>query len=96
MAVKNNQKKNGATKGSCEKDISAETEEREGNIDGVDECGDGDNVVGENCEKSSANENNVGGKEQSGKVGRTKGSCKRDGSDEAEKDYELTKKRSNQ
>ncbi len=54
----------GATKGSCEKDISAETEESKGYIDEVDERGDEDNVVGENCEKSSANENNGGCKEQ--------------------------------
>ena len=56
--------KDGATKGSCEKDISAESEESKRNVDGVDECGDGDNVVGENHEKSQANENNDGGKEQ--------------------------------
>jgi hypothetical protein len=54
MAVKSNQGKEGATKGSCEKDISAETEDSKGNVDGVDEHGDGDNVVGGNCEKSSA------------------------------------------
>jgi hypothetical protein len=50
-----------ATNGCCEKYISAETEDSEGNIDGVDECSDGDNVVEENCEKSSANENNNNG-----------------------------------
>jgi hypothetical protein len=61
MVVKNNQEKTGATKGSCEKDISAETEDSKGNVDGVDEHGDGDNVNGENCEKSSANENNNNG-----------------------------------
>jgi hypothetical protein len=61
--------KEGVTKGSCEKDISAEFEESKGNVDGVDECGDGDNVVGENHEKSSANEKIDGGKEESGKVG---------------------------
>ncbi len=38
--------KEGATNGSCEKDISAETEDSKGNIDGVDERGDGDNVIG--------------------------------------------------
>jgi hypothetical protein len=85
--------KEGATKGSCEKNISAETEESKGNIDRVDEHGMGDNVIGENREKSSANENNDGGKEQSGKVGRTEGSGKKDGSDEEEKDYQLTKKK---
>jgi hypothetical protein len=85
-----------ATKGSCEKDIRAETEECKGIIDGVDERGDEDNVFGENCEKSSANENNDGGKEQSGKVTRTEESCKKDGSDEAEKIISRLKKRSNQ
>ncbi len=70
-------------------DISAETKEREGNIDGVVERGDGDNVIGENHEKSHANENNDGGKEQSGKVGRSQ----KDGSEEAEKDYESSKKK---
>ncbi len=83
--------KEGATKGSCEKDISAETEESKGNNAGVDEPGDGDSVRGENCEKSSANENNDGGKEQSGKVGGTERSDKKDGSDEEGKDYESTK-----
>ncbi len=53
--------KEGATNGSCEKDISAKTESRKGNVDGVDEHGDGDIVIGENCEKSSANENNNNG-----------------------------------
>jgi hypothetical protein len=53
--------KEGATNWSCEKDISAETEDSKGNVDGVDECGDGDNVDGENREKSSANENNNNG-----------------------------------
>ena len=42
-------------------DISAETEESDGNVDGVDERGDGDNVFGENCEKSSANEKDNNG-----------------------------------
>ena len=81
---KDQSEKEAATKGSCQKDISAETEESKGNIDGVVEGGDGDNVVGENHEKSQANENNDGGKEQSGKVGRSK----KDGSDVAEKDCE--------
>ncbi len=82
--------KKAATKEICQKDISAETEESNGNVYGVDECGDDDNVVGENHEKSHANENNDGGKEQSGKVVRSK----KDGSDEAEKDYESAIKRS--
>jgi hypothetical protein len=68
-------------------DISAETEESKGNVDGVVEGGDGDNVIGENHKKSHAYENNDGGKEQSGKVGRSK----KDGSDEAEKNYESAK-----
>ncbi len=55
MAVKTNQRKKAATKGSCQKDISAETEESKGNIDGVVEGSDGDNVVGESHEKSQAN-----------------------------------------
>ncbi len=50
--------KEGATKGSREKGISAKTEDSKENVDGVDERGDGDNVDVENCEKSSANENN--------------------------------------
>ncbi len=53
--------KEGATKGSCQKGISAETEDSKGNIDGVDEHVDSNNVVGENCEKSSANESNNNG-----------------------------------
>jgi hypothetical protein len=81
--------KKAATKGSCPKDISAETEESKGNVDRVVERGDGDNLIGENHEKSHANENNDGGKEQSGKVGRSK----KDGCDEAEKDYESAKKK---
>jgi hypothetical protein len=44
--------KEAAIKGSCQKDISAETEESKENVDGVVERGDGDNVVGENHEKS--------------------------------------------
>ncbi len=82
--------KEAATKGSCQKDISAETEESRGNVDGVVEGGGGDNLVGENHERSHANENNDGGKEQSGKFGRSK----KDGSDEAEKEYESAKIRS--
>jgi hypothetical protein len=52
---KDQSEKEAETKGSCEKDISAETEESKGNVDGVVEGGDGDNVVGENHEKSQAN-----------------------------------------
>jgi hypothetical protein len=81
--------KEAATKGSCQKDISAETEESKGNVDGVVERSDGDNVIGENHEKSHANENNDGGKEQSGNIGRSK----KDGRDKAEKDYESAKKK---
>ena len=36
---------------------------------------------------------NYGGNKQSGKVGGTEGSCKNDGSDEEENDYELTNKK---
>jgi hypothetical protein len=44
--------KDGVTKGSRQKDISAETEESKGNIDEVVEDGDGGNVVGENYKKN--------------------------------------------
>ncbi len=65
--------------------------ENKGNGYGVDERGDGDNGIGDNCEKSSANENNDGGKDQSGKDGGTEGNDKEYGSDEKEKDYESNK-----
>jgi hypothetical protein len=88
---KDQSEKEAATKGSCQKDIRAETEESKRNVDEVVEGSDGDNVVGENLEKSQANENNDGGKEQSGKVGRSK----KDDSDEAEKIMSQLKKGAN-
>jgi hypothetical protein len=89
--------KEGATKGSCEKDISAETEDSKGNVDGLDEPGDGDNVVGENCEKSSANENNNNNGGNSDEIDQSsdsnKGSDMEVSSDEGQTDDESTKEK---
>jgi hypothetical protein len=52
-------------------DVEESGKENKGNGYGIDECGDGDNDIGDNCEKSSANENNDGGKDQSRKDGGT-------------------------
>jgi hypothetical protein len=88
--------KEGATNGSYEKDITAETEDREGNADGVDERGDGDNVIEENREKSSANENNNNGgnsDEIDQRIDSNKGSNMEISSDEGQKDDESTKEK---
>jgi hypothetical protein len=67
-----------------------------GNVDGIYERADGDNVVGENCEKSSANENNNNGEnsdEIDQRIDSNEGSDMEISSDERPNYDELTKEK---